>query len=159
MNTSSDRDRDRLQRPGLNLVRGIGFALLCGTIGFLAPILMGLAFTFCRWRVFGFNAFDRALDLRSLPENLAYAAVGAAILFAAAGWASYAPNGTYRFARTLVTVFAISVPSWFVLGNACSALGLLPDHFRGEVRPLVELADVLMLSIAPVVTALVLSIM
>ena len=141
----------------MNYIRGIGFALFFGTIGFFAPILIGLSFTVCRWWVYGFNDFDRAYDLQLLPTYLASPAVGIAIIFATAGWATYAPKGIYRFTRTLIIIAALSLTSWVVLAHVIESLGLSPRGHIGRHQRLVEPLSVLCFAVPPVAMALILS--
>jgi hypothetical protein len=159
MDTLAELNQARPQRLGLNLFRGIGFALLCGASGFFAPMIFGLSFTACRWWILGVNNFDRAYDLNLLTIYLAPPAIGTAIIFAASGWATFAPRGTFRFVRTLVTIAVISLPSWIVLALLLESLGLTAHRFKGDSRPLVEPLPVLLFAIPPTVTALILSVM
>ena len=103
-----------------------------------APIIFGLSFTACRWWILGVNNFDRAYDLNLLTIYLAPPAIGTAIIFATSGWATFAPRGTFRFVRTLVTIAVISLPSWIVLALLFESLGLTSHRFKGDSRPLVE---------------------
>ena len=109
-------------------------AVLLGALGFVVPILVVVGFTVCRWIVQGASEFDRGYDLHWLPQRLIYPAVGTAFVFAAAGWATFAARGGYRFARTFATIFAISVPCWFAL----AVLGISPPRYK-KPRPPADL--------------------
>ncbi len=137
-----------------HFLRGACATVLLGALGFVVPILVVVGFTVCRWIVQGASEFDRGYDLHWLPQRLIYPAVGTAFVFAAAGWATFAARGGYRFARTFATIFAISVPCWFAL----AVLGISPPRYKNLDHPLIYYAEALMFAIPPLAAALVLSI-
>jgi hypothetical protein len=135
MKRPDEQNDSQRQKPRLRIRRGIGFASLFGAVGFAVPILVIVGFTVCQWVIEGSNAWDRAYDLSLLPTKFGGAAVITALLFAAAGWAAFAPTGTYRFASTLVLIFAITLSSWGLLELLAYSMGLLPHQYKGTQPP------------------------
>jgi hypothetical protein len=157
MDTFCEVTHARRERPGLNCLRGIGFTLLFGAAGFWGPIVLAVSFTVCRWWILGASDFDRSYDLHFLSTHMAFAVVAIGVVFASSGWATFAPRGPFRFTRTLIIIAAISVVSWIVLASLAFSLGLVPRKLKGDPVPLVDPLGVLLFSVAPTVTAVVLS--
>ena len=153
MPAPADQSETSSQPSEINYRRGMVAALLFGLIGFLSPILILVSVTFCRWFLEGAPAMDRAADLRRLPEQLAFMAIGAAFVFAAAGWTTYAPRGNFKFAWTLRKIFVLTVASWYLL----RALGILQPRCKIEVQPLIYPSEVLILGLPPLLIAAVLT--
>lgn len=130
-------------------MRGFKFAALAGVIGFAVPVVVMAAATAARWAILASNEADRAYDLAWLPTNLAGAAIAFTFVFAGAGLATYAPNRTYRFLRTLGIVVLISIPSWWAL----AACGMAHTRYKGIEHPIIYPSEVLMLAIPPLVIA------
>src|SRR5262249_5501414 len=58
---------------------------------------------------------------------------GCAVFSASAAWATYAPPGSWRFSRSLLAIFAISVACWILVAWIDDLLGLrLFRQSRGE---------------------------
>jgi hypothetical protein len=144
-------------RSVLNPSRGFGFALLFGAAGFVTPILLMLAVTAVQWGISGSRDLDRAYDLMWLKTHLPYPASGTGLVFGATGWAWGAPVGSYRFTPTLVIVFAISLPMWFVLKAVVESFDPQPRVKGGTIESPVEASLVTMLAIPPMATALLLA--
>jgi hypothetical protein len=156
MTTTDDQSAQEIkQHEGLKIVRGACYASLFGVIGFLTPIVVVLAYTVLHWMIAGSKEIDRTADLYSLPGQVVFSTVCMAFVFAGAGWATFAPRGSYRFAWTLLTITAISVPSSFVL----SILGMSPPRYCGTEHPPIYPSEVLMFAIPPIASALVLAVM
>jgi hypothetical protein len=134
-------------RLGGHLVRAFLFTVLFGVIGMVTPILIFLSGTVVRWIVEGASEFDRADDIHQLAEVLIAPVLGVGLVFAAAGWATYAPRGTYRFASTLLLVFVISVTSCFTMVPVFGAIGT-SNSWRW-----------IFIAMPPVVTALLLTVL
>lgn len=153
MNSPVDRHNVRSGERPFNVLRGIRAALLCGAIGGAAPILFVVTYTMGRWVIEGTSDFDRAYDLYRLPQVLVFPVIGTAFVFAAAGWATYAPKGSYRFARTLLLIAVISVPSWFALAG----MGMAVPRYKSIEHPPIYPREALLLVVPPAVTAVVLT--
>jgi H+/Cl- antiporter ClcA len=138
-------------------LRGLAAALGFGAVGFLVPVVLGLGYTVLRWWLEGSTDWDRAYDLRWLPFQLAGPAIGVALVLGCAGWATYAPSGSYRFTRTLATVFAIAVPSWLVIASVADALDESRRWHTTTVQRPVEPSTVLFLAVPPIAAAIVLT--
>lgn len=133
---------------GLRVARGLAFALLFGVIGAATPVIVLVGSI-----LLGSSESDWAFDLHFLPDRLVFPVIGTALVMASTAWATYAPAGSYRFARTLVIVFAVSVPSWYLL----AATGLSPPRLKAASHPLIYPFEVLLLVVPPIAVACVLS--
>ena len=155
MDRTDDRSpgETRGEEAELRVLRGIGSALSLGVVGFLAPVLALLGFTALRWVVEGTSDFDRRFDLDWLPKKAIFPAIGTGFVFAGAAWASFAPCGVHRFARTLAIVFAVSVPSWYALAIA----GMTVPRLKSIQHPLIYPREVFLLAAPPILAGLVLA--
>jgi hypothetical protein len=142
-------------RSSLAFSRGLLAAILCGLGGAVASVAVALGFTVCRWLVSGTTEYDRLrIDLRSLESDMVIPIIGCAIVFACAGWATFAPAGTYRFARSLVVVFLVSVALWYVIGS----MELTPRRYRGIEHPLLYASELIVLMASPMLAAALLTV-
>ena len=133
----------------LEPLRGMRAAAAAAAIGAVAPAALMLAFTVCRWAVQGSSAFDRQFDLLRLKRDLLGPIIGCSCVFACAGWATFAPAGVFRFARSLAIVFTSSLPVWFVL----SSMQLTPRRI-GYVRdPAIYPSEFLVIVAPPILAA------
>jgi hypothetical protein len=138
----------------LSYLRGFGFALLFGAVGFAAPIIVLVSLTLLNWTFTGASDFDRKYDVDRLPEKLTYPAFVVSWVFAATGWATFAPRRHYRFTKTLFMITVISVPLWYVLGS----MGMSPPRYKGIDHPLFYPSEILLFVIPPPLIAAILSI-
>jgi hypothetical protein len=138
---------------GINYGSGIAAALGFGLIGFFAPIAVMLTFTAFRWHLENASDLDRQADLHRLPEQLIFIVVGTAFVFAAAGFATYAVVGRYKFAWTLLKIFLITIACWFLL----LALGILQPRYKAPHHPLIYPMEFLTLSVPPLLIGVVMA--
>jgi hypothetical protein len=150
-NSSTMLNAERKTR--LQYLRGAGFALLFGIIGFAAPIFMVVVFTVLGWLINGTREFDRNYDMRRLSETLIFPAVGTAWVFAGTGWAVFAPHRKHRFLRALLVITFTSIPFWYLL----AFLGMSPRRYKGMEHPLIFPSEILLFAIPPLIIAFVLS--
>jgi hypothetical protein len=133
----------------LNPVRGaraaVGFALF----GAIAPIVFMVVFTLVHWGIGNASRIDWRGDIRQLEGGLLGPVIGCALVFACAGWATFAPRGSYRFARSLVLILVISLPLGWFLGS----LEITPRRFKGIRHPLLYFSELLVLVVPPIVAA------
>jgi len=101
--------------PRLNVLRGLRAALLLGIVGAAATALVAFCFMANGWFLNGTDALERSDDLRYFPFKFAIAIFGVSLLFAATGWATYAPRGEYRFTITLGILAVTSVALWILI--------------------------------------------
>jgi hypothetical protein len=134
---------------GIDYRRGIAAGLIFGAIGFCAPIIVLAVITAIRWFLENAPAIDRNADLQRIKEQLIFMVIGGTFLFSAAGWATYAPRGNFKFAWTLLKIFVLTVASWYLL----RALGILQPRCRIEVQSLIYPAEVLILGLPPLLIA------
>jgi hypothetical protein len=127
-------------------VGGIAAALVYGLVGFCAPIVVVLTFTVFRWFLENASEFDRDADLRRLPGQLIFMVVGTAFIFSAAGFATYAPRGRFRFTWTLLRIFILTATSWFLL----AATGVMRPRYKSADHPLIYVSEFLILSLPPI---------
>ena len=141
-----------------DLSRGLRATISSGVVGAVAPIaaLYGLAVV--RWWVTGASPFDRRYDIASIRDALPGPVVGCATVCACAAWATYAPRGGFRFARTLAIVALISLGLWCVLGWGVSwGLELTPRRLKGVEHPIFYPSELFFLLGPPIVAAAVVS--
>ncbi|WZO98115.1 hypothetical protein EP7_005170 [Isosphaeraceae bacterium EP7] len=112
MNTTSGKQHPDHRRAGPNLARGLGASLLFGLIGAAIPMIVLAIMMVGRWMIFGASEFDRRADLARFMIEFSSPSIGIGCVFAAAGWATYAPASPQRFARTLAIIALISIVAW-----------------------------------------------
>lgn len=134
------------QQARIKLWRGIRGASICGLAGAIAPATLMIGFTFCRWAVLRTSEWDQGSDWYWLKRSIDLPTIGCASVCAGAGWATFAPAKTFRFARTLAIVAAISVFLW----PMAMSLDLAPHRFKGILQPLVYRSDFLVLFVPPI---------
>ena len=145
------------RRSPLNVSRGLRGSLLCALVGAVAPLVMVSAFLVFNWIVFGVSEWDRHYDIQQWKHQMLGVIIGVSVVFACAGWAKFAPMGTYRFARSLAFVFLVSVPLWFVLGMARDLLDLNPRKPKKLDEPKFYPSELLMMIGPPIVAATILT--
>ena len=136
-----------------NLSRGVRGTVLWAGIGAVAPVVMMVVFTLCRWCVWEASASDRQYDIAHLPDSLLWPVIGCAAVCACTGWATYAPIGSFRFAKSLAIVFAASVPLWLVVGS----MGLTPRRTKGIENPAIYPSELILVIGPPIVAAILLA--
>ena len=133
----------------LNPVRGLLAAVVGASAGAVAPIAIMVACVVLRWWITGASDFDRRYDIGWIRENLPGPVIGCAMVCACAAWATFAPRGSFRFARTLAIVTAISFCLWFVVGS----MELTPRRLKGIEHPMFYPSELLLLMGPPIVAA------
>lgn len=116
-----------MQDAGLDVRRGLKGAVFAGLGGFsVAMLIVGVA-KLCDYLKFDpFDSFWRA-GWQEWRYWFPVVIVCSSFM-AAAGWATYAPNGQHRFAATLAKIIAVWLAIWLPLG----VMELLPQHIKGE---------------------------
>ncbi len=110
----------------LNVRRGLIAAALSACGGAAACFALTWSILLVKWWVMQTPALDRRYDADDLSSFIVYPAVGCAFAFACAGWATFAPRGRWRFARTLALVVLVPVAIWVIV----SCTGLFPHRLR-----------------------------
>lgn len=129
--------------------RGLRAALILGGVGTILPLVLLLCLTVGGWALGGASEFDRRYDLVWLHDRAPYPMIGVGILFAATGWATFAPRGRQHFVPTLAIVCLASLPSWFLLGSC----RLTPPRPKGVEHPLLYLSELLVLAGPPILSS------
>jgi hypothetical protein len=142
------------RQPRLAPVRGILAAMLGALGGALTPITILGSFTVCRWYFEGTPAIDRQWDLDRFQGKLLWPVIAFATVSSCAAWATVAPRGTYRFAKTLAIVFSVSLPLWF----APLLLGLSPRQPRKSAdHPAIYRSELVVMIGAPLIATALLT--
>ena len=115
----------------LDVVRGTRAALILGGVGALAPVALMVGVTVIQWWINHTSEWDRRYDLLWLRNRMVGPTLGCAVIFAAAGWATYAPVGRHRFTPALVLIVAGSLVLWPML----MSLSLTPQRLKGVDHP------------------------
>jgi len=142
------------------LLRGLCGATLSAVVGAVAPAAIVLGGTACWWYAWGSSEIDRAYDHHAVLPDIPGLVVVGATVFACAGWATLAPRGTHRFARTLAIVVAITVPLWCVVGWVVRSMELTPVRYKGVEHPAwypSEMTVAFVCLVIPIVVAAVLT--
>ena len=139
---------------------GLYGALMSAIVGAVIPTAIVLGGATLWWHARGSSDLDRSYDRNSvLPSTPSLVVVGA-VVFACAGWATFAPRGKHRFARTLAIVVAITAPLWAVVVWLVRELELTPVRYKGLEHPAwyqSEIAVAIVCLVIPIVVALILS--
>ena len=142
------------QQARIKLWRGIRGASICGLAGAIAPATLMIGLTLCGWAVLRSSEFERGLDWRWLKDSIPRPTIGCASVCAGAGWATFAPAGTFRFARTLAIVAAISILwPWamaLILWLLDMSLDLVPERRKGIQHPSMYRSEFLVLFVPPI---------
>jgi hypothetical protein len=138
----------------LNIKRGLIATCLSALAGAAGCVVVAAGIYVYRWVTSGPTGTDVQGDFQYLKTYLHYPVVGCAVVFAFAGWATFAPIRPHRFARTLLLVFLISVPCWIVL----SALQITPPRLKSIQHPLYYPSEILVLIGPPLMAAAVLTV-
>lgn len=140
----------------LNVLRGLTGAVLCALAAVAVAAATLRVIAVFRWYAWGANDADWRYDMSFVTDAMPSVIPGFAVVFGAAGWATYAPRGSFRLARTLSIIFVASLPLWFLIWYAVEWIGLAPRQLK-EDHTRVELAGLLVLLAAPILTAAVLT--
>jgi hypothetical protein len=136
--------------PGLLRVRsGIcgGLTAAVGTTALGAAL--GLGAYYCEWLLGGYE--KESNQFIAVARYMVLPALGCATVGACAGWVSRAPGERYRFARSLVIVFFVSLPLWWITGL------LTPSTYTVETYPGISTFDVLAVFGSPIAAAAMLT--
>jgi hypothetical protein len=145
----------QLFRQRLNVVRGLIGAMIGTAIGAALTAAIPTGFLICRWYVVGASDSDRAYDLRDARELLVFPIIGCTAVCACAGWATFAPFGRYHFARSLLVIFLVSVPFWYLI----KWMELTPLRQKGVNHPVLYPTEALALIGPPIAVAALLTFM
>ena len=144
--------------PGsrLNIRRGLIGALVCAAIGAIVSagplLLLDLDFLARRWR--DPVKLSTTEDYLFWAQNtLTWPVVGCAFVLGAAGWATYAPRGKYRFVTSLAIVFAASLCTWWTI----KATGWLPLRLKAYIHPTMYTSEAIALASPPLFVAIILT--
>jgi hypothetical protein len=142
----------------MNIRRGLSAAGLGAIAGALLPAALALGYVVYRWSNPGFVPSNRLhYFLGDLVRYWSVPVCGGAAFLGCAAWATFAPPGSWRFASSLLIIFLISVPSWFLLDWLDDWLNLhWLKNYKGEDSYTVRLAQALVLFGLPAATAQVL---
>lgn len=87
-----------------SLSRGVAWAVSAAAFGFALPYLVFSTRTLVRYYVFEYPQLDRDADLREMPDDLLYPALGCSLVFGLAAFLNYAPARRLGFVRALLFV-------------------------------------------------------
>lgn len=108
-------------RTALSPLRGLMAAVLCALGGVAIALAFLGVFSWLRSDTPGFdlnyNIRHLAHDATGFFGHFAHATVGIAVVCGSAGWATFAPQGRFRLAKSLAIVFALCLPGWTLLYN------------------------------------------
>lgn len=136
--------------PMLHLRRGLYAALGLGLLGAVIPVAALAVGFLLRWATAKTGAqFSWDYDFADLKDSLPGPALGCALLCACAGWATYAPHGSFRFATSLGIIFGISAVCWLIL----TSIVITPPRLKGIHHPAVHPSELISLVIPPVLAA------
>jgi uncharacterized membrane protein len=141
-------------------IRGLYGALISAIVGAVVPAAIVLVCTTLWWHAQGSSDLDRTYDRNNVLPDIPSLVVVGAVVFACAGWATFAPRGKHRFARTLAIVVAITAPLWAVVGWFVRELKLTPVRYKGVEHPAwyqSEVAVAIVCLAVPIVVAVSLS--
>jgi len=79
--------------------------------------------------------------------------VGCTVVFACAGWATFAPVGAFRFAKSLAIVFVMSLPLWFFLAS----MQFTPRRIKSVEHPAMYPSEFMVIAGPPVLAAAMLT--
>jgi hypothetical protein len=132
-------------RQVFRLWYGLLGALLCGSCGILVVVVSLSSMMLWKWNAHPPTDFDRNLDLTELQRELPWPIVGASAVLAATGFANCAVSGHWRFVKSLLIVFVLSVLT------CCTSflIGILPTRYRGVEHPSFYLSELIMFIGAP----------
>src|SRR5438067_1244248 len=106
-----------MEPPTLNIRRGLLTAGLSGVAGALVPAALVIAYIVFRQSNRDFVPSTKFHDfLADLVEYWPYPVCGGAVFLGSAAWATFAPPGSWGFARSLFIIFVVSVILWFLTG-------------------------------------------
>ena len=137
----------------LDFARGGCAALILGILGAVAPVTLMFGVTVAGWLLFGSSGWDRRYDLAWLRDRMGGPMLGCATVFAAAGWATFAPPDRRRFTPTLLLISLSSLGLWAVL----TSLPLKPTRLKGIDHPEFYPTELLLIIGPPIVVAVGLS--
>ena len=137
----------------LDLARGLRGTASAALVGAVVPAVVAIGFAAWRWLASsGVTEFERWDDTRQIASHMACPIFGCMVVFACAGWANFAPRGSYRFAWSLTMILLISVLPWFV-----GAREFGPRGHKGRDNSTISWTIATVLFVPPVVAAAVLT--
>jgi hypothetical protein len=139
--------------PAVRVFRGLCGGIVGGAGAVAIVAVLWLSFLSVRWLVEDATQWQREHDLRATREELVFSVLGCATVAACAGWATYAPAGRYRFARSLVIVFLASVLLWVLI----AVLNPAPRRYKGEHQPDIGPTQVTNLIGSPIIVSAILT--
>lgn len=139
-----------LSQSSLNLKRGLVATFICSLVGAVGSVALALAFTVSRWLVSGTTEINREYDLRDLQSEMLGPVIGCAVVLGCAGWATYAPAGSFRFVPSLVFIFSVSVALWSIL----LSMQLTPRRFKSMDHPAFYPSELIVLFGPPILAAI-----
>ena len=137
----------------LNITRGLKGAVFGAVAAWGVLALLTLGYCEYRWLTRSNDVTTFLRLVRDQREPMEGPVLGCTAVATAAGWATFAPRGRYRFVRSFASVFAGSLAMWAVIG----ASGIIPRMYRG-VSPAVDFANDLSIGLSPLIVGLSLSI-
>jgi len=133
--------------------RGIIAALTGALVALVLVVLLYGGFIIVRGWIEGTSEFTRNDDLRIIWRELAFPFLGCGAVGAATGWATRAPHGRHRIARTLVLVVLGSIPIVALLSRLKEPI----HRYKSIEHPLYYPSEVLFLALPPITVAAVLT--
>jgi len=118
---------------------------------------MFFLYTVGEWVIAGASEFDRNSDLQTLQNKIELPVIGCSLVCACAAWATFAPAGTFRFARSLAIIFAVCVPVWFILGHVVNTMGAVPLRLKGTHHPTLYPIEWILLMAPPILVTAILT--
>lgn len=137
----------------IRVVRGLVAAVLSGLTCAILVIGIAFGYIFCTWQVEGTTAYNRQVDLQQLRSDLIRPTLGCSVVFACAGWLSFAPCASYRFTRSLGYVFLGSLMFWLIL----SGLALTPTRYKEVSHPTFYPSELMVLLGPPTLLTIILT--
>ncbi|HEY3964033.1 MAG TPA: hypothetical protein VGM05_05705 [Planctomycetaceae bacterium] len=116
----------------LNVFRGLMMAVICALAGVTVSVAVLSAIAVCRWYAWGANDVDWRYEMSFVTNAMPSMISGFAAVFGAAGWATYAPRGSFRLAKTLAIILLVSLPLWFLVWYAAEWIGLSPRQSKDD---------------------------
>ena len=95
-----------------NGIRGASVGAICGAA---APLVLVILLAVARGVGIETSRLGRPEDLLDFPVLIIWPSLGSAAVCGAAGWATYAPAGKYRFVTSLALVSLFSASLWILI--------------------------------------------
>src|SRR5438445_9542663 len=93
----------------ISVLRGLMGAFVCALAGVTISVALLSVLAVCRWHASGGTGADWRYDMNWAINAMTSLIPGFVAVFGATGWATYAPRGSFRLARTLAIIFVVSL--------------------------------------------------